>query len=164
MHSGERSASSLKSQVSSLKSQLSQSWQWGSIVATFTRFEDIQSWKLARSLTKEIYTITQNGRFSYDYGLRDQIRRASVSIISNVAEGFERDGDREFLQFLSIAKGSAGEVRAQLYIALDQNYIDEETFRRLKTQTEEISRSINGLMRYLRNSTLRGTKYKKPQP
>ena len=132
-------------------------------MATFARFEDIQSWKLARSLTKEIYTITQNGRFAQDFGLRNQIRRACVSIISNIAEGFERDGDREFLQFLAIAKGSAGEVRAHLYVALDQHYIDEETFFSLKIRTEEISRSISGLMKYLRNSSLRGTKYKKPQ-
>jgi len=132
-------------------------------VATFTRFEDIQSWKLARTLTKDIYAITQNGRFAQDFGLRDQIRRASVSITSNIAEGFERNGDREFLQFLAIAKGSAGEVRSQLYVALDQHYIDDETFFRLKAHTEEISRSLNSLMKYLRNSPLRGTKYKKPE-
>jgi len=85
-------------------------------------FEDIESWKKARALTNEIYKITGAGTFARDFGLKDQIRRASVSILSNIAEGFERGGDKEFSQFLAIAKGSCGEVRAQLYIALDQKF------------------------------------------
>jgi len=129
-------------------------------MATFTRFEDIQSWQLARKLTQTIYTETNKGTFAKDYGLRDQIRRASVSILSNIAEGFERDGDKEFVQFLSIAKGSVGEVRAQLHVAFDQNYIDKKTFGQLKKQAEEISRTLSGLIKYLRKSPLKGVKYK----
>ena len=83
-------------------------------MAKIKRFEDIESWKKSRELAKSVYRITLNQRFARDFGLRDQIRRASVSILSNIAEGFERDGDKEFIQFLSLAKGSCGEVRAQL--------------------------------------------------
>jgi four helix bundle protein len=95
----------------------------GGQMAKVKKFEDIQSWKKARDLTKEIYRATLTGSFAKDFGLRDQMRRASVSILSNITEGFERGGDREFLHFLAIAKGSAGELRAQLYVAFDQNYL-----------------------------------------
>src|SRR5687767_2491505 len=91
-------------------------------MAKISRFEEIESWKRARMLTHEIYKITSSGTFSRDFALRDQIRRAAISILSNIAEGFERGGDNEFLQFLSVAKGSCGEARAQLYVALDQAY------------------------------------------
>ena len=91
-------------------------------MATFKTFEEISAWQKARELTKEVYKVTTHGAFGRDYGLRDQIRRASVSIMSNVAEGFERSGTGEFGHFLSTAKGSAGEVRSQLYVALDQEY------------------------------------------
>ena len=90
-------------------------------------FEDIESWRKARKLTNDIYQTTATGKFMRDFGLKDQIRRASVSILSNIAEGFERGGDKEFSQFLGIAKGSCGEVRAQLYVALDQDYLSQET-------------------------------------
>src|SRR6267143_950560 len=96
-----------------------------------SKFEDIESWKKARKLTNEIYQTTTSGDFVRDFGLKDQIRRASVSVLSNIAEGFERGGDKEFLQFLAIAKGSCGEVRAQLYIALDQGYLSQELFDNL---------------------------------
>src|ERR1043166_8669134 len=86
-------------------------------------FEDLEIWKSARDLTKEIYRLTSEQRFSKDFRFRDQIRGASISIMSNVAEGFERGGNQEFIQFLYIAKGSCGEVRSQLYIALDQSYV-----------------------------------------
>ena len=82
-------------------------------------FEDLEAWQKARELTREIYVFSKKGSFAKDYGLRDQIRRACVSIMSNIAEGFERNGDKEFFQFVSVAKGSSGEVRAQLYVALD---------------------------------------------
>lgn len=95
-----------------------------------------------------------------DYGLRDQIRRASVSVMSNLAEGFERGGDREFIQFLSNAKGSCGEVRCQMYAALDEKYLDETEFKELYERSEEISRLISGFMTYLRRSELRGNKFK----
>jgi four helix bundle protein len=129
-------------------------------MAKIERFEDLDSWKLVRELTKLVYQITAAGEFSHDVGLRNQIRRASVSILSNIAEGFERDGDKEFLQFLAVAKGSCGEVRAQLYVALDQRYISDEQFTVASNKTLEASRLISGLMRYLRQSEMRGSKYK----
>jgi len=94
-------------------------------MASFRTFEEIEAWKKSRELVRAIYQATSLGAFSTDYGLRDQIRRASVSIMSNIAEGFEREGTREFVQFLSMAKASAGEVRSQLYVALDQGYIGQ---------------------------------------
>ena len=93
-------------------------------MSSFQRFEDIEAWQKARELTKAIYAMSNDGQFARDFGLRDQIRRASVSIMSNIAEGFERTGDAEFRHFRSMAKGSVGEVRAQLYVALDTGLID----------------------------------------
>jgi len=127
-------------------------------MAKVKKFEEIQSWKKARSLTKQIYTATLAGPFAKDFGLRDQIRRAAVSILSNIAEGFERGGDKEFLQFLAVAKGSAGELRAQLYVALDQQYMSQEQFAALSQEATEISRLISGFMRYLKQPDLRGSK------
>jgi four helix bundle protein len=86
-------------------------------------FEDMEVWKEARRLTQRIYHLTKNEDFAKDFGLRDQIRRAAVSIMSNIAEGFERGGNQEFVQFLYVAKASCGEVRSQIYVALDQNYV-----------------------------------------
>lgn len=100
-------------------------------MASFNTFEEIDAWQKSRELTKQIYAMTSKGSFARDYGLKDQIRRASVSIMSNIAEGFERSGTGEFAQFLAIAKGSAGEVRSQLYVALDQNYLPKDEFRSL---------------------------------
>jgi|SRR6267378_4999389 len=124
------------------------------------KFEDIESWKRARSLTKNIYQVTATGKFAHDFGLKDQIRRATVSILSNIAEGFERGGDKEFLQFLALAKGSCGEARAQLYVALDQEYISVIQFETLIHAATEVSQLISGFMKYLRDSTLRGSKYR----
>ncbi len=124
------------------------------------KFEDIVSWKRARSLTKNIYQVTATGKFAHDFGLKDQIRRATVSILSNIAEGFERGGDKEFLQFLALAKGSCGEARAQLYVALDQEYISVVQFETLIRAATEVSQLISGFMKYLRESTLRGSKYR----
>jgi four helix bundle protein len=129
-------------------------------MATFQRFEDIEAWQKARKLTREIYTVSNEGQFSKDFGLRDQMRKASVSIMSNIAEGFERGGTKEFVQFLSVAKGSSGELRSQLYVALDQNYLKEEIFDRLLAAALETSRMISGLINYLRKSKMKGTKYK----
>ena len=128
-------------------------------MATISKFEDIEAWQLAREMTKAIYAISNDGAFARDFGLRDQIRRASVSIMSNIAEGFERGGDKEFLQFVSLAKGSSGEVRAQLYVALDAGYIDQQTFSRLSDMATQINRMLAGLMKYLRSSELKGSKY-----
>ena len=129
-------------------------------MAKISRFEEIESWKRARMLTNEIYTITSSGTFSRDFALRDQIRRAAISILSNIAEGFERGGDNEFLQFLSIAKGSCGEARAQLCVALDQAYISTAQFDTLCKSANDVSQLISGLMKYLRQSNLRGSKYR----
>src|SRR6266705_4343581 len=118
-------------------------------MARLERFEDVDAWKVARELTKSVYQVTAAGKFSRDFGLRDQIRRAAVSILSNIAEGFERGGDKEFLQFLSVAKGSCGETRAQLYVALDQAYISVEEYELLFNSAMEVSQLISGLMRYL---------------
>jgi four helix bundle protein len=122
------------------------------------RFEDLEGWKLARTLTGLIYDVSGTG--ARDFALRDQIRRAAISIVSNIAEGFERDGDKEFLQFLSMAKGSCGEVRAQLYLALDRAYMSQEQFAQLGGKAVELSRIISGLIHYLKNSQLSGRKYK----
>ncbi len=109
------------------------------------RFEDLVAWQKARKSAAEIYRVTSEGRFSKDFGLRDQIRRASVSVMSNLAEGFDRGGRGEFHQFLVIAKGSCAEVRSQLYVALDAHYLSQELFEKLLDMAEELSRVINGL-------------------
>ena len=129
-------------------------------MAKFKKFEDIESWKKARTLTNEVYRASTSGLFSSDFGLKDQIRRAAVSILSNIAEGFERGGDKEFAQFLAIAKGSCGEVRAQLYVALDQGYFTQEEFERLTRTATEVGQLLSGLMKYLRLSDLRGSRYR----
>src|SRR5260370_18999053 len=129
-------------------------------MAKIKRFEDIESWKGARRLTNQIYEVTSTGNFARDFGLKDQIRRASVSVLSNIAEGFERGGDNEFLQFLAVAKGSCGEARAQLYVALDQGYLSVDQFDTLFRAATEVSQLISGFIKYLRESSLRGSKYR----
>jgi four helix bundle protein len=129
-------------------------------MARIKQFEDIEAWQKARELTRAIYAATASGKLSRDFGLRDQMRRAAVSILCNVAEGFERGGDREFVQFIAIAKGSSAEVRAQLYVALDQGYIDQETFNRLSASAIQINRMLSGLMKYLLSSDYKGSKFK----
>lgn len=124
------------------------------------RFEDLEAWKLARQLTNEVYGATIAADFSRDFSLRDQIRRASISTVSNIAEGYERDGDKEFLQFLYIAKGSCGEVRAQLYLAYDRKYLSSEQFEALSSKAVQTSRVISGLIKYLRQSQMTGKKFK----
>jgi four helix bundle protein len=135
-------------------------------VATFQTFEEIEGWQMARRLTFEIYGASKKSPFGKDFGLQKQIRDASVSIMANIAEGFERSGSGEFQQFLAIAKGSAGEVISHLYVALDRGYINHEEFRRLEKLARDTGRKIGGLMTYLRKSDLirksdlRGPKYK----
>ncbi|MFQ6757180.1 MAG: four helix bundle protein [Deltaproteobacteria bacterium] len=116
-------------------------------MAGIGRFEDIVAWQKARVLTREIYLVTASGGFAKDFGLRDQIRRASVSVMANIAEGFERAGRAEFHQFLVVAKASCAEVRSHLYVALDVGYITEDLFRGLSDMTEEVGRIIGGLRR-----------------
>lgn len=109
------------------------------------RFEDIIAWQKARSLTKNIYQTTCSAPFSRDYELKNQIRRAAVSIMSNVAEGYERGGAKEFRQFLSIAKASCAELRSQLYVAFDVGYLKDNQFRDLMKQSEEVGKILAGL-------------------
>src|SRR5688572_18943544 len=130
-------------------------------MATFKTFEDIEAWQRSRALTRSIYNVTSQGTFARDFGLRNQIRKASVSIMSNIAEGFERSGTREFIQFLATAKGSAGEVRAQLYVALDQGYVEQAIFDDVSQSIIKISMMLSGLITYLSRTDFKGTKYKR---
>ncbi len=125
----------------------------------FQRFEDIEAWQKAQELTRQVYALSNDGLFVRNFGLRDQIRRASVSVMSNIAEGFGRGGNKEFIQFLSIAKGSASEVQAQLYVALDANYITQNQFQQLYNLTQSTGNMIGGLIRYLSKSKIKGIKY-----
>ncbi|MCH7976614.1 MAG: four helix bundle protein [Bacteroidetes bacterium] len=120
-------------------------------MATFTRFEDIEAWQSGRELTKQIYSVSREHTFSRDFALRDQIRRAAISITSNIAEGFERQTTREFIRFLFIAKGSSGEVRSQLYCALDEGYLTPQSFDELFDMASSTSRQLAGLISYLKS-------------
>jgi len=124
------------------------------------RFEDIVAWKRARELTQAVYSCSKSGQFAKDFGLKDQVQRASVSTMANIAEGFERGGDKEFIQFLSNSKGSCGEVKSHLYVALDQQYVTQVQFNQLYERADEIGRLIAGFMAYLQQSDLRGRKYR----
>lgn len=128
-------------------------------MATLKSFEEIQAWQDARALSKLIFSLTIEGSFSKDYSLKDQINRAAGSIMDNIAEGFERDGNKEFIQFLSYAKGSAGEVRSQLYRVLDRGHISAEHHNELLAQIVKISKMIGNLMNYLKQTELKGIKY-----
>ncbi len=115
------------------------------------QFEDLVAWQKARELTKVIYHATQQDGFAKDFGLRDQMRRAAVSVMSNIAEGFERTNPNEFHHFLVIAKASCAEVRSQLYVALDANYLSQSEFTLLRSQSQEVSRIIGGLRASVKN-------------
>lgn len=116
------------------------------------KFEDLEIWKDARFLVGEIYKITSKVKFSKDYGLKDQIQRAAVSIMNNIAEGFEREGNAEFIRFLSISKGSAGEVRSLLYVAKDLGYLNDEEFQLLFNSSVQLIKRISKLISYLRKN------------
>jgi four helix bundle protein len=124
------------------------------------KFEDILAWQKARELTREIYSHAKIGSFAKDFGLRNQIQRASVSIMGNVAEGYDRGGDKEFIQFLSVSRGSCGEVKSHLYVALDQEYVLPPQFNRLYEQADGVGRLLAGFMNYLRRSPLQGRKFR----
>ena len=109
------------------------------------RFEDLVAWQKARSLTCDIYQMTRQGAFAKDFGLGNQIQRAAVSVMSNIAEGFERGTRGEFHQFLSIAKASCAELRSQLYVALDVGYLEQPQFNALMSDAEEVARIVGGL-------------------
>jgi four helix bundle protein len=122
-------------------------------------FEDLEIWKEARRLTNEIYRLTSESNFSKDFSLRNQIQSAAVSIMSNIAEGFERAGNQEFSQFLYVAKGSCGEVRSQLCVAVDQGYISAKDSEELLNSFKRLSRMIGSLINYLKRSGMKGPKY-----
>ena len=121
-------------------------------MATVRRFEELKVWQAAERLVRAIYAATNEGAFAKDFGLKDQIRRAAVSTLSNIAEGFERGTNREFIQFLTIAKGSNGEVRAQLHAALGQAYLSQSAFDPLRIESEVLSRQIATFIRYLQSN------------
>ncbi len=114
------------------------------------KFEELDIWKRARELIKDIYKMTYTEKFARDWGLKDQIRRASISVMSNIAEGFDSGSKPEFARFLSIARRSLSEIQSQLYVASDQSYIGQKEFSLLYNETEEIRRMITGLIKYLK--------------
>ena len=128
-------------------------------MATIQKFEDLEVFQLALKSADLIYDVTSIGQFSQDYVLRDQVRRAGVSIFSNIAEGFERDGNKEFNNFLSIAKGSCGEARSQILFAFKRNYISEDAFTSLTDNLVLTSKQISAFSSYLRKSDLKGRKF-----
>ena len=129
-------------------------------MSKITRFEDLEIWKNARELCKYIFKITSTDPFNKDYRFRDQIRSSSGSIMDNTAEGFEREGNKEFLQFLSIAKGSCGESRSQSYRAFDYGYISKDILDQLLEKTTNLSKQISSFIAYLKKSTYKGSKFK----
>jgi four helix bundle protein len=123
------------------------------------RIEDLEIWQRARILAIDLFFLTRKGQISKDFSFKNQIMRAAVSVPSNIAEGFERDGKNEFINFLSIAKGSLGELKTQIYLALDFGYISEEQFKGIYAEIAGISAMIGKLMKYLRSSDIKGKKF-----
>jgi len=118
-------------------------------------FEDLQVWKDSRILVKSIYQLTADGKFNKDFGLREQIQRASVSIMNNIAEGFERNNNKDYIKFLGYSKGSAGEVRSMLYVATDLGYVSDESFNSLHQLSVNIITQISNFIKYLKTSSLK---------
>jgi four helix bundle protein len=129
-------------------------------MASIERFEDVPAWQKGRQLKQAVYAFSRKGSFASDFALRDQIRRACISVTAIIAEGFERGGKNEFIQFLGHAKGSCGEVRDHLYTALDEHYIGQKEFDELYATSVEVSRLISGFITYLQESTVRGVRFK----
>lgn len=129
-------------------------------MSAIEKFEDLKIWQNARELCKEIYILLKTEKISKDYELVKQIKKSSGSVMDNIAEGFERGGRKEFLQFLSIAKASCGEVRSQLHRAFDQNYLEKDKYDLLINNCTELSKMIMGFIKYLNESDLKGVKYK----
>jgi four helix bundle protein len=126
---------------------------------TVKYFEELEIWKEARRITGEIYRLTRNSKFTRDFSLSGQVQKAVVSIMSNIAEGFERGGNQEFIQFLYIAKGSCGEVRSQIYVALDQSYLEQEKADELVNSLKRLSTMISNFINYIKRSGMRGEKF-----
>ncbi len=133
-------------------------------MGTIKRFEDLEIWQIGRKLTQEIIQISGSSDLKTDFKLKEQIKSSSGSVMDNIAEGFERDGNLEFRQFLSIAKGSAGEARSQLYRVYDSRYIDKETLERLTMEYERLSKKIASFILYLNKKDFQGLKFRKDQP
>jgi four helix bundle protein len=130
-------------------------WQMGKIES----FEDLEIWQLSREISRDIWNLIDNSALSKDFKLRDQMNGSSGSIMDNIAEGYERNGNREFIQFLSIAKASCGELRSQLHRCLDRKHIDQNTFEIIMDKTKIESRKIGAFMSYLKKSERKGSKY-----
>lgn len=130
-------------------------------MATISRFEDLEVWQKCRAFNQKICEVIIKIQRNKDYSLADQLSRSAGSCMDNIAEGFEREGNKEFIHFLSISKGSIGESRSQLYRAFDRKYIEVSQFEQLKEECEMLSRNISGFMNYLRNSEIKGNKYKR---
>jgi len=124
------------------------------------KFEDLDVWKQARILNQEIFKLTNQDCFSKDYSLKDQIRRSAGSVMDNIAEGFERNGNKEFIQFLYISKGSNGEIRSQLYRGLDYGYFNQSRFDDLYGMSINIGLLLGSFIKYLKSSEMKGSKYK----
>jgi four helix bundle protein len=129
-------------------------------MSTWKTFEDIEVWQLAQEFCKDIFRITQYDGLKNDYELKNQINRSTGSIMDNIAEGFGRDGNREFINFLSYSKGSSEESRSQLHRIFDRNYISDEEYKTLCEKSIEITNKIGGLIAYLKKSNYRGIKFK----
>ena len=129
-------------------------------MATFTTFKDLESWQLARTLSREIWVLTNEGSFKNDFALKGQINKSSGSVMDNIAEGFGRGGNKEFIQFVAIALGSLAETTSQLYRANDRAHLNQETFDRLSEMIIQIGNKLGGLSKYLQQSDIKGLKYK----
>ena len=130
-------------------------------MSTVRRFEDLRVWQGSREICKQVFLLTKKDAFSKDFDMKRQILRSSGSTMDNIAEGFEREGNREFIQFLSIAKGSNGEVRSQLYRALDFEHINTDEFNTLKESVEQLSNELNSFMTYLKKTDIKGKKFER---
>jgi len=128
-------------------------------MATIHRFEDIEAWKRSRRISNELFQICQRDVMKYDFGLRDQLNRSTGSVMDNIAEGFERGGNKEFIQYLFMAKGSTGEARSQLYRILDRKYVSIEEHEKLSGDLESISKLLMNFIHHLKQSPMKGSKY-----